>query len=154
MDKKSEFQCKLCPHIAQNHEFLQIHAKMHVGRREFRCTDCNFSASQLKTLENHLQWHNKPLLRRRKEFPVSLDTSSNSSTDMPNNGITSNTSGSYGHKKPNFNCPDCPFKTRIPERLNDHEKYHEDPGKFSCKSCSFSANDQGKKFYPYEMDFQ
>ncbi|VDN31807.1 unnamed protein product [Gongylonema pulchrum] len=100
---------------------------MHVGKREFACTECSYSTKRAHALEAHQQLH---VAEKQDASVVAQEVASNGSAPAPkNNRLLLRRRGEIVGERTGrgllriYTCRWCPYQTRLCTELHVHYNY-------------------------------
>ncbi|XP_065084156.1 zinc finger protein 829-like [Ochlerotatus camptorhynchus] len=122
--KKKNFQCNECGKTFNCRSVLEIHQRIHSGKRPYECKECGASFRQEPHLNDHLRIHNA-------EWPYHCDICT--STFRQKQHLKHHILATHQGVTP-FACPHCPKRFARRQNYKLHLKVHSDP-EFQCAIC-------------------
>ena len=124
------FSCTVCGKGFQDRVALRSHLASHIGKKLFRCSECDYQCTNNNSLQRHKKIHGPE--EPKYECPVCREAF------LPSHSLQDIHDHIMSHKKQKYSCNACDFKSQTHDHLVKHLLSHSELKLFTCIKCGMS----------------
>ena len=126
---RTPLNCQLCKYVAAYPANMKKHIIMIHKEKAIKCDHCYYKAKYAATMEKHIE------SEHGREYTCEVCSyNTQDKKSFRRHYFIHGEDGAY-------KCGTCDFKTKTPDSLKAHEKYHKPP-QYICDTCEYSSHNQ------------